>query len=298
MAKRPRSTRPAPAPAPDPEPPQLNQSLERAQSLIAARMGLGEQLMARDILQGAALEEAWEDFKIWDDFNRELLRKLFSNDSISAEYSRVSGFVGILGHTRSLREKVDDFREDVRKKIGRLKSINERLQLYAPEEDDSNPTGSDAAPEFSRRVFVVHGHDNHLKTEVARLLERLDFTAVILHEQPNRGRTIIEKFENYSDVGFAVVLLTPDDVGGLAPSGDEKPDLVARARQNVIFEMGFFIGRLSRDRVVALHRHPTELLSDISGVIYTAVDSNGRWKYDLAKELEAADYVVDMSKIV
>jgi predicted nucleotide-binding protein len=106
----------------------------------------------------------------------------------------------------------------------------------------------------SKKVFIVHGHDNEVKERTARFLENIGLQPIILHEQPSSGRTIIEKFETYSgDIVFAVVLLTPDDIGGVA----NKPDACGpRARQNVILELGYFIGRLGRSRVCALHNSP------------------------------------------
>ncbi len=115
----------------------------------------------------------------------------------------------------------------------------------------------------------------------------------MLREQANEGRTIVEKFEAYSDVGFAVVLLTDDDLGGaktVAPS-----NYSARARQNVIFELGFFNGRLGRKRVCALYRPGVEIPSDYAGVLYIALDDAGAWKLQLAKELRAAGFSVDMN---
>ena len=92
-----------------------------------------------------------------------------------------------------------------------------------------------------KKVFVIHGRDEGIKSTVARFLEKLGLEAIVLHEQANAGRTVIEKFEDFARVGFAVVLLTPDDRGGLQNDGaDFKP----RARQNVIFELGYFIGKL------------------------------------------------------
>ena len=144
----------------------------------------------------------------------------------------------------------------------------------------------------SRKVFVVHGHDNEAKEGTARFLERLGLESVILHEQASSGRTIIEKFENYSgDIAFAVVLLTPDDVGcpGNGPN-DPKP----RARQNVILELGYFMGRLGRDRVCALHKGGVELPSDYQGVIYVELDTGGAWRTKLAQELAQAKLPVDL----
>ncbi len=144
----------------------------------------------------------------------------------------------------------------------------------------------------SRKVFLVHGHDEAVKFAVARFLEKLGLEPVILHEQPNKGQTVIEKFEANSDVRFAVVLLTPDDEGRATTGKDLKP----RARQNVILELGYFIGKLRRARVCALYKEGVELPSDIHGVIYVPYDGAGGWRFELAKELKAAGIDVDLNR--
>ena len=146
----------------------------------------------------------------------------------------------------------------------------------------------------SREVFVVHGHDQEVKETVARFLKNLGLEPIILHEQANKGRTIIEKFEAHSNVAFAVVLLTPDDMGrGALKRASLKP----RARQNVILELGFFFGKLGRARVCALHKGNVEIPSDADGVIYVPYDSQGAWKIALAREIRESGVAVDMSKI-
>ncbi len=148
----------------------------------------------------------------------------------------------------------------------------------------------------TRKVFVVHGHDEAAKEATARFLEKLDMQPVILHEQASGGRTIIEKFEKYSgEVGFAVVLLTPDDLG-TTQKEPEKPQ--PRARQNVILELGYFLGKLSRNRVCALHKGGVELPSDIQGVIYIEMDNNGAWKSKLAQELVQAKYTINLEGLL
>lgn len=151
-----------------------------------------------------------------------------------------------------------------------------------------------ATPKNSTRVFIVHGHDEALKSKAARFVEKLGFKAVILHEQANQGHTIIEKIETHTEVGFAIVLYTPDDAGGTqadAKAGTLKP----RARQNVVFEHGYLIAKLSRARVVPLVAGKVELPSDISGVVYVD-DTN--WQIDIAKEMKAAGYNIDFNKLV
>lgn len=144
---------------------------------------------------------------------------------------------------------------------------------------------------MSNKVFIVHGHDDGARQSVARFLEKLGFEPVILQEQANRGRTIIEKFEEHGDVGFAVVLLTPDDEGR-AKGGELQP----RARQNVVLELGYFIGRLGRHRVCALKSGDLELPSDYQGVLWETMDAGGGWRLSLARELKAAGHEVDLNK--
>jgi hypothetical protein len=152
--------------------------------------------------------------------------------------------------------------------------------------------------EQSTQVFLVHGHDDGMKQHVARTLSKLELEPIILHEKPNQGRTIIEKFTDYSNVSFAVVLLSPDDIGG---SRNTAPtDLKSRARQNVILELGYFLGRLGRARVVALYRQAEdfEMPSDYSGVLFVPYDDAGRWQFDLLKELKSCGYAVDANKLL
>jgi predicted nucleotide-binding protein len=146
----------------------------------------------------------------------------------------------------------------------------------------------------TRRVFIVHGHDEGLREAVARFLERVGLEPIILHEQPNRGRTIMTKFrEEAGDTGFAVIVMTPDDIGKANDNSEAKP----RARQNVVFELGFFIGALGPDRVAALIKGDIERPSDFDGVLYTSYDKDD-WRMKIAQELQAAGYDIDLNKLM
>ena len=144
---------------------------------------------------------------------------------------------------------------------------------------DSAAASSDNAqrPLDLSKVFIVHGHDGAPKAEVARFIEKLGLEAIILHERPNKGRTIITKFREEADgVGFAVVLMTPDDLGKAVAAADLNPS----ARQNVVFELGFFIGQLKPERVAALVKGNIERPSDFDGVVYISLDlptGRGSW---------------------
>lgn len=149
-----------------------------------------------------------------------------------------------------------------------------------------------------KQIFVVHGHDKEMEEAVARILEKLGLEPIILHEQAGSSKTIIEKFEACSEnVSFAIVLLSPDDLGY---KKDHSPEsAMFRARQNVILELGYFMGKLGRKNVVALHRSETnfEVPSDILGILYISFDPYNGWKLALAKELKAAGYDIDFGKL-
>lgn len=146
---------------------------------------------------------------------------------------------------------------------------------------------------LSNKVFIVHGQDIGARDAVARFLDGIGFQSVVLHEQANMGRTVIEKVEANSDVGFAVVLLTPDDMGSLK---GELPH--PRPRQNVVLELGYFIGKLGRNKVCALKRGDMEVPSELAGVVWEPMDEHGAWKQALARELKAAGHVVDWNKVM
>jgi len=176
-----------------------------------------------------------------------------------------------------------------------VKRLEGLIELLITEVQLDTGTSVKAGPQpMGHRIFIVHGHDEGALHATARFLDQLTQDFIILREQPNQGRTIIEKFEDYSDVGFAVVLLTPDDRGGKI---DEPPDQQKdRARQNVMLELGYFLGRLGRNRVCALYRSGVEIPSDYTGVLYVEIDDRGAWKLELARELRAAGFPIDMNR--
>ena len=159
----------------------------------------------------------------------------------------------------------------------------------------TRPTHKKSA--LTNDIFVVHGHDEEMKQAVARTLSKLGLNPIILHEQPNQGRTLIEKFEKNADVQFAIVLLSPDDMAFLK-TGSPK-DAQPRPRQNVVLELGYFVGSLGRERVFAVRRDgDLELPTDISGIVYTLYDAAGNWRFELVRELKAAGYTVDANALL
>lgn len=145
------------------------------------------------------------------------------------------------------------------------------------------------------KVFIVHGRDETAKLDVARFVEKMGFEAIILHEQVSSGKTIIEKIEEFSNVGYGIVLYTPCDIGA---KNDSEKIYQARARQNVIFEHGYLIAKLGRRNVCALVKGKIEIPNDISGVVYVPMDDHKAWRLEIAKELRNAGYNIDMNVIV
>ena len=141
----------------------------------------------------------------------------------------------------------------------------------------------------SKDVIVIHGRDTLARPAVERVLKLAGLNPIVLHEQPNGGQTLIRQLEKFGIAGgFAVVVATPDDVGGVS-----RKDLRPRAKQNVIGEMFWFAGRLGRERVFVLLQGDTEMPSDIAGIGYTAMDNRGAWKTALCDAMQDAGYSID-----
>lgn len=187
--------------------------------------------------------------------------------------------------------------------IGMVSAVLTSLRLEVEELWMDEPTVTPSMPSAktnaaspsiavrNKNVFVVHGHDHGRMQAVARFVERLDLNPIILHERASEGATIMEKLEKHGDCSYAVVLLTPDDLGSpVIESGNQKH----RARQNVILELGYFLGRLGRRSVCALHVEGVEIPSDYSGIVYIPFDKADAWKVLLAREFKSAGFTLDL----
>ncbi len=227
----------------------------------------------------------------WNKFNLKLLETMFTNDHEQSFYANNIALRSYNAFTE-FRTKIGWLADDIDSHINSLESILESIDLYQVTE--SNNSDFEFSSKSRNQVFIVHGHDNEVKQEVARFIEKLGFEPIILHEQASSSRTIIEKIEEYSNVGFGVILYTPCDVGATQSESD---NLQGRARQNVVFEHGYLIGKLGRKNVCALVKGELEKPNDISGIVYTSMN-NGNWQIDFAKELKASGYDVDMNKVV
>jgi predicted nucleotide-binding protein len=180
-------------------------------------------------------------------------------------------------------------------KSGLLGLIDSALDTIKDDVFEELQTNKAEGPNLSsNKVFVVHGHDNKSKSELEIFLSEIGLEPIVLHRQADAGMTIIEKFEKHSDVGYAFILLTPDEVSYLKKyhgSKDIDNHKENRARPNVIFEFGFFVGKLGRSRVCCLHTGEVSLPTDLSGIIYKPFNDNiEEVAYPIIKDLKAAGY--------
>lgn len=258
---------------------------------------LGAELLERHHKAGEAILSNRpidrDEYATWEMVARNYLEKAFGNSS-----PNIASVMNVGKYGSFPVNAGEDWRENHRAKslqaqLSKIRGLIELLLTEASLREDHIIASNGSSPAQGYRIFLVHGHDERALHETARFLERLKQEVVILREQPNAGLTIVEKFESYADVGFAVILLTADDKGG--PRESDVGSFQDRARENVIFELGYFIGRLGRNRVCALYHSNVEIPSDYSGVLYLPFDQHGAWQLQLAKELRAAGLPVDMN---
>ncbi len=224
------------------------------------------------------------DFKAWRTDVQLCLSSLYGEKSIQLKNfnSRQFSPICIGGNTDWHEPYVRD-----------LETTKKEFERYIGDFEDESQIAYAAGKRIvNNKVFIVHGHDSELKEKVARRLEQQGIEAIILSEQANRGRTIIEKIEAYSDVHVAIALFTQDDIG---VAKEEKGNEKYRARQNVVFEAGYFMGYLGRENVIMITEENLEIPGDLSGMVYTTKDN---WEFEMLKELNAAGMKIDMNKLL
>lgn len=243
-------------------------------------------------------------FESWHNAVVEYLDEYFTDNEVSEYFQSETElrYSQIFYTGMSDEENISSYNQAKSRKA--LRYICSQTDSIAKTASDANEENAASetypSPDISEdKVFIVHGHDRTLVLEVLRTVELLGLDPVILSDEPNQGRTIIEKFENASNVGFAIILMTADDIGSSkADFQKDTSSLCDRARQNVILELGYFFAKLGRARICVLKSENVEVPSDILGIVYEGVDPKGYWKFNLARELKAAGYDVDANKIM
>ncbi|EOS20539.1 hypothetical protein C804_06293 [Lachnospiraceae bacterium A4] len=227
------------------------------------------------------------EFITWHTKAERFIRKKYGEYSEFKAFSDIS--YSLMVYT--FEDTHSDYVEACRNGLEETKAI---FKVYLDEMEEETETVNkptlmnECRLEYSK-VFIVHGHDGELKESIARLIERQGIKAIILNEQTNRGATIIEKFERNSEVAAAICLFTKDDMG----KAMNDTDYQARARQNVVFEAGYFMGKLGRKHVIMIADEDIEIPSDLQGVVYT---NSSYWQVEVLKELKEIGFCIDMNK--
>ena len=264
---------------------------------IQDRIQKGLLLLQKSINNNSDLELFNADYRKWSDFNAELLKRSFTNDDFKEEYE--GGAFGVISlYETSLGEKISEATRKLQSKIRKLESIIERLELitiyYKVVEENIEVPQSSAVK--TKKVFIVHGRDEISKTNLEVFLREIGLEPIVLHRQADVGQTVIEKFEANSDVGFAFILLTPDEIAYLLPQDslpDNEREKELRARPNVMFEFGYFVGKLGRSKVCCLYTGDVVIPSDLNGLIYKKFNSSiEEVAYSIIKDLRATGYAV------
>ena len=245
---------------------------------------------ATAMFSGQQLDQ--ETMSGWETLAENYLVKVFGSDSPNIEAVVHAPALTSL-HMGMSEHEWDQYRKGIMK--SRLKVLENLSEVLQTEIQLQRGSAAKAPHQLGEKVFIVHGHDLNTLDQIARFADKLELEKIILQELPNKGRTIIEKFEEECrGVGFAIVLMTGDDRGAVKDLPFENQRL--RARQNVVLELGFFLGRLGRNRVAVVYEDDIEIPSDYSGVLFVKLESTGSWKLQVAKELKAAGFPIDMNK--
>ena len=259
-------------------------ALPQAQESLAERIKVGRELLRQSTapdLEFDHLMKLWAEFNHWRNNNRMWLGNYLGRQ-IRREYEEI----------QETWERDDggfhksDFMSNILPwEISTLESIHDRLPSLLSDHE-AKASGSRASRDAP--IFIVHGSDTLRAESVAHTVaSATGRETIILRDQPNSGRTLIEKFEDHaSEVAYAIIVLTADDEGSRAGEAATR----ARGRQNVIFEMGYFYGLIGRDRVSVLLRPGVEKPSDVDGIAYITFDEDRAWKTDLLRELKHAGF--------
>ena len=286
--------------------PTLLASKEEAYQRIQKQIEEGQQLHDRQIYSDdELLYDAMLEADNWSDYNADLLLRLFGESEptgcyINRAYNQYSySFTDY--EIKNLEYEVKEHRRSIVITINSLKGIQKRLELYTEPSDfqeasANKETSDSSACTFGDKVFIVHGRDDESRYKVALFVKELGLNDIMLDRQPDEGIiAILDKFEREAKkADFAIALLTPDDVGAL--KNEAETQLNSRPRQNVVFELGYFISALGREKVCLLIKGEIENPSDLDGMLNKRMDGD-EWKLKVARDMQQAGLPVDLNDV-
>ncbi len=271
-------------------PSELKIQKEEAEQKLKERIEKGKEFIDNSSLGYEDLEKLFDK---WDDFNNELLKRIFTTDEYQNSYmwsgDNVVAYNSFYDAPSSW-EKMAKLKKEIQDRIHYLETLIEKLELI-PMISTVSHNKTSLINGDSKKVFIVHGRDEVAKANLEVLLKEMGLKPIVLHRQADEGQTVIEKFEKHgSDVVYAFILLTPDEIAYLSnedsfPDNERKKE--KRARPNVIFEFGYFVGKLGRNRVCCLYTGDVEIPSDLKGLVYKQYhNSVEEVAYSIQKDLK------------
>lgn len=273
-------------------------SREAFKSALIEQISKGKQLSSTNIQTEEQLNLLAKDFGLWDDYNEEFFKSSFNNPQNEHKYAyeHTGTLIGVEDVFRGANIHNPNHRyktliQRIEAKTGQLESILGRAELIHSEvETPIMRSIVNESSALSPTVFIIHGHDEEMKRSVQLFLNRGELQDIVLHERPDKNRTVIEKLiEEGANASYVIALLSPDDV---------QEDGTVRARQNVVLEIGYFIGKLGRENVRLLRRGDTIIPSDLQGILYDNYDTEGAWRIKLAKEIKAVGLPINIENII
>ena len=241
-------------------------------------------------------------FKSWRNDSIRFLQKVFGEESHEAHtFENITFFITYItydifrdGWKEHILNEKYNFKKGLRTAIFYLKNFeSEILHDVDIEEREQNDLNNSSHKESHKKnILIVHGRNDGVKDKVANFISKLGIEPIILNEQLNRGRTLLEKLEEYSDIKAAIIILTNEDTGNY--SGDSEYE--KKARENLIFEAGYFLGKLGKHNMIVIAEQGVILPSVLEGYTYFTMDMEEKWKEDLAKKLKSMKrFSIDMS---
>ncbi|MCD4772131.1 MAG: nucleotide-binding protein [Bacteroidales bacterium] len=272
---------------------------ETFKSKLIEQISQGKQLESVNIQTEGQLKKNEKDFGLWNDYNEEFLKSAFNNptNEYRHDYENTGSMIGVDDVMRGANiyhpsHRLKTLKQQIEAKTTELESILIKADLI-PSEIEKTPTtetNNSKSMKVNSTVFIIHGHDEEMKRNVQLFLNRANLKDIVLHEQPDKNRTVIEKLiEEGATASYVIALLSPDDVQG---------DGTFRARQNVILEIGFFIGKLGRKKVRILRRGNTIIPSDLQGILYDNYDKDGAWRMKLSKEIKSVGIPINIDNLI
>jgi predicted nucleotide-binding protein len=272
---------------------------EEFKSQLIEQISQGKQFGIKDITTEDLLVAVEKKFELWNDYNSELLKSSFNNavNEYRNTYNNSGQMIGVSDVIRGVntnhpQHRFKTLKEKIEVKINALESLLAKVNLIHSEVEISRPDIElqQAAITLNDTVFIIHGHDDAMKKAVQLFLTRANLKDIVLHEQPDKNRTVIEKLiEEGNSAAYVIALLSPDDI---------QKDGTVRARQNVVLEIGYFIGKLGREKVRILRKGEVVIPSDLQGILYENYDEEGAWRIKLLKEMQAVGLPIDLTTVI